>query len=161
MNSYQLEESNKLQTSYFLRLLNLIAVGLELFSLYMFIPHGPMIVYALHGVSLMWSIFYHLVPCLRTFGIFRFFAHTVSTISLMFLVFFVYALIINEDGKDIFIWVVIVLYYLPTALVGLTLLLLLNFDAPAESAPGYGLPSTQIVYVAVQPQTKLHQNILV
>ena len=100
-------ENEKLRTNYFLRLLSIAAIVVEVLCLTLVIGTFPSlfeIVVFVHSISLIWSVLYHLVPCLRTNFIFHFFAQTASTLILMLFIYTVYGFIIASEQYDPLIW---------------------------------------------------------
>ena len=107
MDQHMNLENEKLRTNYFLRLLSIAAIVVEVLCLTLVIGTFPSlfeIVVFVHSISLIWSVLYHLVPCLRTNFIFRFFAQTASTLILMLFIYTVYGFIIASEQYDPLIW---------------------------------------------------------
>ena len=101
------------------------------------------------------SIFYHAFPALRKVALFRLIAHTVSSINLGLLVMGIFTFIMADDegyGKLI-ILILILILLLPTAILALSLILLLNQVTKQRSFDR----GNQYYMVQIVPQHGVHE----
>ena len=147
---------DKLEAVSFLRILNLVAMIIEIIILiYMVSSYfGTGIALVFHTISLFSSAMYHVFPEIRHNKIFSFIAHTLSTLILG-LCLLAAIWYINSEGvfERVTSFIVLTTLAGPAALVAITLLLLLNFDTVSECSNCGFQPRVQ--YVLVQPQPEM------
>ena len=149
VNRQKAETHVELSENYCLKMLNIIALIMELISLgYVLLDSNlsdfVSLSFMYHSSFMFLSVNYHLFPYLRTNIIFRFLAKTVWTISFMLLVMTMYYIII-AGGWDFFVFLFALVFFTgPASIVSFTLLLLLDYDTSSITEQ-----ENQYVYVAV------------
>ena len=154
MESYQQYyglQKDKLKDIFCLRLVNMIAIIIELVAGCYIILSGTQspfyemtIVY--HSASLFCSIVYHLIPFIRTNILFVLIAQIICSIAFMLLIANVY-LYITKSGWDSLGYLVMVVYFTgPSGLVALTLTLMINLEASGKEEKS----ANQIVYIPAE-----------
>ena len=126
---------NNLKESYFIRAINFLAISAELVAVYYAIQSSVSadFTYGFHSISLIWSILYHLFPYLRTNAVFKFFAQTISSGMLMLTIINVYMYIIATEWSILVYLGLLVFFTGPAALVAISILMMLEFQAIAEN----------------------------
>ena len=135
--------------NWFLRVLNIVALAFEAYTAFYMISEAqqiqePLLVF--HGLSMVWSIAYHMFPLCTRNAVFRFVARTVATLYFMALVYNIYIMIMYNTGFDPIIYFsFLAMFTGPAALVNATLMWLM--DADHRSSEDFGTQSYNIVYI--------------
>ena len=114
-----------------LRIFNLLALIVESIAFFNIIYYLPAFVFiAFHFLGFMWSFLYQIFPSLSTSLVFKLFAHLFSTVYMMVGIIntFFYINATFSRDKEFFLWL-LVIFSGPTAIVSMTLLLLMNLES--------------------------------
>ena len=119
-----------LPAMFFLRLLNIIAIGFEVYVIYSLNNEKLLTQQTLlfHLVCMIWSILYNASSTIGTHVIFRFFANIFCTIFIMLAIFnlLVFAYSNSETERAAYV-VLLVLMTGPTSVTSFTLVLLMKY----------------------------------
>ena len=129
-NNNACSEPRSLPATFFLRLLNIIAIGFEVYVIYSLYNEKLLTQQTLlfHLVCMIWSIVYNASSTIGTHVIFKFFANIFCTIFIMLAIFnlLVFAYSNSETERAAYV-VLLVLMTGPTSVTSFTLVLLMKY----------------------------------